>query len=54
MGSSNGVKMIQSNENIQQLLSDYFSGDELAPDVFMKYVLRDDKNLTLKSIEITL
>ena len=44
MGSSNGVKMIQSNENIQQLLSDYFSGDELAPDVFMKYVLRDEND----------
>lgn len=30
-----------SKERIQQEVSDYFEGDELAPDVFWKYALRD-------------
>ena len=37
---------MNSKERVQQEVSDYFEGDELAPDVFWKYALRDsDDNL---------
>jgi ribonucleotide reductase alpha subunit len=38
-----------SKDNFQQEVSDYFEGDELAPDVFWKYALRDSNNNLLET-----
>jgi len=40
---------MNSKERIQQEVSDYFEGDELAPNVFWKYALRDSDNNLLET-----
>jgi ribonucleoside-diphosphate reductase alpha chain len=40
---------MKSYAQIQSSLSEYFGGDELAPDVFLKYVLRDENDKILET-----